>query len=454
MATLQNPFYTSPIADAVANLGKVYLSGPSEAERIAKAETALKLKTQRENLAKVSEVFGAYGTPGFDRNTGMASAVLAGYDPSNLAGMERYGAANTFGAMDPRTTNAFVGAGGAYSSTGQGFRESEANTNARAANVLAENARQFNEKPYEAIVEGKPVIMTNKTAVGNAPVLSETDAKGTLLTNNWSNLDTLTPPQQRVVGAAGTANPTPRNYVAGGKNFVTYDGKTDVNGAPLPAGGYIASAQGSADDVGLTNSNLTKVQANNMALERVESTLSMIDGLSGDPTNFGPAGIVKGAAQNTAQAVDGIAKGLGFNGVEAAVAGAREKLIKSGVNPSIVSGLFDPTLPKLNQAYSLLLYQGAEALAGQSGRSVTDADIKRMVGIIGDPESFWSSQATMKSRTEQLRQFIAAQRDINNRALNPGAPPAAPAGAGAPPQPGAVKEFIRGPDGKLILKAQ
>lgn len=104
MPTYTNPYgYTSPIGEALGNLGRVLMSGPSQAEKIKIAEEALKLKRIREGTTKVSDLFALYGTPGFDRNAAMSAAVLGDYDPANLGELELYGAANKYGIADPRT---------------------------------------------------------------------------------------------------------------------------------------------------------------------------------------------------------------------------------------------------------------------------------------------------------------------------------------------------------------
>jgi len=58
----------------------------------------------------------------------LAQSIMADRAASDAVGIGRAYAANAYGADDPRTTNAMVGAGGAYGDTPAGFREAQATT--------------------------------------------------------------------------------------------------------------------------------------------------------------------------------------------------------------------------------------------------------------------------------------------------------------------------------------
>lgn len=429
MATFPNPFnYNSPIADVVGKIGRDLTAGrKSEADRIFEAERALKLKNEREGRAGVANAFANFGGPGFDRNAAMHDAVIGDYSPQDLSVLERYGATNTYGAMDKRAADAFVGAGGAYSSTGPGFATSEANANARAAAIVAENARQFNEKPYEYVgPDGQPVVGTNKTAVGARPIMSESDAKGFRYDQNFGKFGDL-PPAER---AAVTGNPpSTHNYVGpDGKNYLTADGVTDVQtGLPLPRGGYLATATGGASDVGLTKPVQTNLQNADIATKELGKMIDYTEKLIADPNNIGLTGIVKGSFQDATQLAGNLANGLGYTGVNDAVEAVRKKAAASGVSAGVFNSIFDPTIPKLSTAYGLLVYSAAAALAGQQGRGVSDKDVKYIQAVVGDPHSIFASTVSLQAKLTALREILGIKREVINDALRPGsAAPGAP----------------------------
>jgi hypothetical protein len=466
MPTFTNPYnYVSPIGEALGNLGKTLMSGPSEAERIKAAEEALKLKNTRVNTQSVADLFrqgaGAYKA---NQDAINAAAIAAGMDPSNVGGFERLGASTAFGAADPRTDNAAVGAGGTYSSTAQAFRTDQGNQNARAAAALAENARQFNEKPYEFIgADGKPVVGTTQGAIGQTPLLDETHAKGFDLQKFFNapggGIGSLPEPEQRVLGAASPADKTnsPKNYKApDGSVHVTYDGVTDAQtGASLPPGGFIATVQGGANDAGVTNATQSKVEQQNIALDQLDNLSKYTrDLVTKDPTNVGLPGFAKGVVQDVNQVADGLAQGLGFKGLDAAIQSARARAASSGVSGKIISQLFDPNLPKLRQAYALLTFTAASALANQRGQGVSDKDVERIEKMVGSPENLFSSQASLVAGLDGLDNLSAILRPSMpqaNGAPAAGAPTAAPAaGSDVPPASFMPEEPTRGNIWKFV----
>lgn len=460
---IPNPYhYRSPIGAALANFGKAIMSGPSEAENLTKAEMALKLKREREGVTDVASVFQQFGKPGFDRNRAMSSAIIGGVSPDHLGGYERYGAANTYGATDPRTTNAFVGAGGAFGSTAQGFRENEAGEMSRANATLAESQRQFDQKPAPFIdASGQPVIGTQSTAIGQRPIMSETDVKGTKIDQNFGRVGELPLAERRILGAAGGAQPTPRMYMApDGQRYVTYDGVTSATtGAPLPQGGSLFNVQGTPNDAGLRPAVQGDLQKADIANQKFRGMLNFTRDLAKkSPTNFGVTGQVKGLFQDATQLAANISGGLGYGGLQEAVADAQRKAAESGINPQVFSGLFDPTLPALETAADLLVFNAAEALAGQQGRSVSDKDVALFRSIVGDPRSLLASQEQYLAKLNTIEQILNQNQAVVDQRLRPGAPvPAQQAAPGAnlptPQVPGAPpssEEWTRGPDGRPL----
>ena len=152
----------------------------------------------------------------------IAQAIMlgSGYDPSKFGQMGLMGAATEFGAADPRTQNWQVGTGQSYDNTAAAVNAKLAET-ARSNDMesadrrygtdqtVAENRRQFDVKPMPALSpQGQPVFAQQNALEpgGYAPIISETDQKGTLLGQNFDNLPALNPQQQEVLGARADGN--------------------------------------------------------------------------------------------------------------------------------------------------------------------------------------------------------------------------------------------------------
>jgi hypothetical protein len=447
--TVANPYGgQSPLGAALKNLSGALMKPSNEAAKINQLEHALAQKQKRENTAALGDMLRNLGSDRFDRQAAIDAAVRGGVSPDHLGGYERYNSANQFGVADPRTTNAFVGAGGAYSSTAGGFRESEANTNARAAAVLAENQRQFDQKPTTIGTDRGPMIVRQNEAYGQPAVEDLGKVKGNVArvaVNSPGGLAGADSTTRQFIGAEGKGEPTPRNYVAPGNvQLITYDGVTDArNGQPLPPGGYIANAQGAATDVGLTTKVQGGLQEQNIANQQFKGLLGYTRNLAkADANNFGVSGFIKGTVQDVNAIGGNIAQGLGYRGIQEAAEATRQKIIASGMDPGLFSGVFDPRLDSLHTSADLLVYSAAEALAGQSGRQVSDKDVKMFKGIVGDPRDWMGNQQKFLAKMDTLEQILAMREGVvanNLRPGNPASPPAAPGVAASPmsPAPGA-----------------
>jgi len=438
--TMANPYGSdSPLGAALKNLSGVLTKKSSEASDIAHLETALALKQKRENTAALGDVLRNLGTASFDRRAAIDNAVRAGVSPEAVGGFERYNSANQYGAADPRTTNAFVGAGGSYSGTAAGEREQIAAGDRRNAAQIAEQRYQFDNKPTTYGTDTGPVIGRQSEVYGKPAVEDLGKVKGDAARralNAPGGLAAADPTTRQFVGAESKGQPTPHNYVAGGKNLITYDGVTDAStGQPLPPGGYLANAQGPAKDVGLTTSVQGDLQKQDIANQQFKSLLGYTRNLAkADPNNFGVSGYVKGAVQDVNAVAGNVAQGLGYRGLQDAAAAARQKALESGVDPGLLSGVFDPKLPALHSAADLMVFSAAQALAGQSGRSVTDRDVKVFKNIVGDPQEWSGNQQKFLSKLDTIEQILELNQNVVDQRLRSGSPAAAPAAPGAAPQ--------------------
>lgn len=460
--TFSNPYatgaYVSPIGQSLANLGQSLLTGPTQAQRISMAEQALKLQTERQGTAALADIFGQYGTQGFDRNAAMKSAILGGVDSTKLADMDLYGAANKYGATSPQAANAGVGAKVGYGSTGQGFLTDQARqtaeNNARIAGTMAvENA-----KPIQILgADGNPSLTTQgaATAAHAAPILDDTHFKGMKLAQNWGN---LTHGEQAVgMGVAPLTPPEVSNYInpADGTSMRSADGAHDITtGAPIPSN-YIKSSLISPTmaGLGLAPNNFGDLQAQNIEGQKATALFNqMIDTITKDPSIIGVTGAVKGGVQDATILADNVARGLGYTGLSDAVARARDMAQKAGVSEDVLTKNYDPNVSGMKSLYGVAAAQLAKANAG--GGRASNFEFEQAMHQLGSPESFWASPQSAISHLTAMRDNVVRNMAINEGYMRPGrtagggtpnqgppqatpAPAATP--AAAPPAAGAYK---------------
>lgn len=445
--TFANPYTVdSPIGAALRNLSGVITKGPSEAQNVLRAEAALKLKRENENTAALGDVFRRYGTPDFNPADATDLAIRAGVSPANLGGYDRYNAATRYGAADPRTDNAAVGAGASYGSTAGAFSQNLEAANQRNNAAIAEQRYQFDNKPITVGTPQGPVIQRQSEAYGQPAVEDLGKVQGNVARNvynspgGFAGADEAT--QRFIKADVKQGNQTPRNYVKDGKNYITNDGLTDAaTGQPLPPGGALATLQGDTNSVGLSSSVKSNLQGQEVAYQQFKNLLHTTRGLIGDPNNLGVLGYVKGTLQDANVLAGSLAQGLGYKGLQDAVAEVRQKAATSGVDPSLLSGVFDPNLPKIHTAYDLLVFKAAEVLAGQSGRGVSDKDVQVVKRIVGDPASLFANPQNLSAKLDIIETIADQNHDVASQYLRSGSPAAAQAapGVAAPPSaaPGA-----------------
>jgi len=193
---------SSPLTQALAGLGASMFGDTLTPE--VKRQQAFKLSA--ENAAR--ERFGSAATDAFTNpgNANMVAqvvrdAMLGGMDPRHVAQAGQYVAGNAFGAADPRTTNATIGAGGAYSSTVPGFREAQSVELQKNAADIASRERMFGATPVEVMTPEGPRFSTRAQAPGQMPLAAESNVKGGYLAQNFGNIGALPPAEQQVLGA-------------------------------------------------------------------------------------------------------------------------------------------------------------------------------------------------------------------------------------------------------------
>lgn len=454
-----------PIAATLNQLGK-QLFGDTTANAIRNEQlyNLQRSNVETDNLMRRVGEAGAH-TLGSDPIT-QALLIGSGYDPSKFGNLGLMGAATGYGARDPRTQNWQVGTGQPFGNTAAAFdtrmeEERRAHDMASADRRYGVDQAQATER-YKFDYAPKPVIgedgvpryvpQSEMTRTGVSPILSETEQKGTLLGHNWDRLPELNPMQRQVLGAnPSETSRTPRNYILpDGGSFITYDGVTDAQtGQLLPPGGFIGTVEGGAGDVGLTNSTLSGLQQQDIANRKFANLISMTRELAAkDPTNFGIPGFIKGTMADLTALANGVAVGLGNENINEAVAEVRRAAAQNGVSPTLLSGVFDSNLVGLHTISDLLVYAAAEALAGQSGRSVSDKDVQFFKQIVGDPSSWMMNQDRFMAKLDQLEQILGSTQGVIHEALGgrgvPGAAaPSAPPASRSGPVPGTIEDGYR-----------
>jgi hypothetical protein len=147
-----------------------------------------------------------------------------------------------------------------------------------------------------------------------------------------------------------------------------------------------------------------------------------------------------------------------------AIVQTQSEALSRGIRPEILSGLFDPNASNIVKMNSLLLYKAAAALAGQSGREVSDKDIVHLKNIVGDPASWLEGSQQYLNGIQFVRDIAAQGMQSAEQSLSAGdvraggatAPaPAVPAATpqAAPAATGAMTEgrTATGPDGRKYI---
>lgn len=455
-----------PLGATLSNLGKQMFG-----DQTANALNNEKLyAAQREN-AETDNIMGRIA------NGGGAQAITAdpiaqamllgsGYDPSKFGNIALLGGATQFGARDPRTQNLQVGTGQSFDNTAGAFDAKLAET--ARNNNLASSDRRYGVDQSQAterdkfFYEPKPVVNPDGTTgfarqgelAGSTfqPVLSDTEQKARFADQNFGNMGALPEAERQYIGAnVSSGSRAPKNYIVTGPNgpqtFLTDDGRTDLQtGQVLPPGGYIGTVQGDAKGVGLTNSVRSELEGSQIAYDKFMSVANMADNLTADPTLFGPQGFLRNKAQDVLQTIGGAKAILGAKADLATnlVSSETGQLLGEGAARALIPEFYDPRLNEVESLWGILLYQGASALAGQENRSVSDKDIEQMRSILGDPQSLFSSNLSMKAKLDMARRLVAEGRKINEQYLN-GTP--APSDATAAPATAPAAQ----PDGSTII---
>lgn len=188
------PASESGLGALMANLGKQLFGDqltPELKRRQAEHIDLQNVELARKNL-NVPVLAANASNPDASIADIVSSAILSG-NTGQLGDLLRVRAANTYGAEDPRTTNAYVGAGGAYGSTVAGTREGEA-TKIKMADMTSQRqadgqVRAAGLAPVEAVDPSGAPAWTTRADIANggaagrglSPILSSDQVVGSEL---------------------------------------------------------------------------------------------------------------------------------------------------------------------------------------------------------------------------------------------------------------------------------
>ncbi|MGF7158406.1 hypothetical protein FHS85_000016 [Rhodoligotrophos appendicifer] len=403
-----------------------------------------------------------------------ATLHLAGKEPIDIGRALLTKFAYKLKPKDPMLSQAWVGAGNDYGSSPMGFDEQMAQKD-RFKNMnigqrrweteqnIGQQRYEFDQTPVEALVGGRPAYVPRSGAFAPevAPVLAETEIKAALAGRSFDNgFEGLNAPQQRYLGVDADLGDDPAAA------FDTYQRLAVEQGmAPKAARQYAlsqASRRGNGMSVTTSPDGATTIEMGGTpGLERgVRADLQKADFANArfktllektreaalkDPSNFGIVGVGKGIFQDTREVLGTVAREAGYHDPEEMLGQMRNSALRQGINPDLLPSAYDSDLPALQTLSDLLVFSAAEALAGQKGRDVSNADVERFRRIAGGADDWLMSQTKYLSKLQTLGEALsAAQQPVDQYLGRAAPPPAAPPPAEAAAAPSVVYEYVPG----------
>lgn len=350
MPKIINTYTDDSLAKAFANMGESFVSNTPALELARQKAYGLSRDNQSYQVLQDAERAG-----GYDPNDPSVRAAIVGLDkPKEFYEAQRGLAATRYGAADPRATNAYVGAGGAYSGTAQGTRESEANRvaieNLRTQRGYDAAIHTAELQPQQAIDEnGRMIITSRKDAIDRKlmPIVGHSELQADILRRA---MPSLTPDQAAAAGGYAPKNPGNlwTYQTPDGKQGTTADGRSDVSsGAALPAGTKTIKLEGPNTE-GLTSDNATNRKLVDSEVAMKQSS-AMIDNLIADLSkpnaaqNVGYVGSIANTLNGWRAQAEAASKAIGGLSADQAVAdpGVQQSIneVMGRLNPALVSRL-------------------------------------------------------------------------------------------------------------------
>lgn len=394
-----------------------------------------------------------------------ARAVEGGMDPQDAADLARLFMSGTFGAENQATTDAFVGAGGDYGKTYSGF---SADQNRLERDSVRDNSTTMRGQDLDydlgvykdendtlqVIRDGRAITIRKQDMLPtDEAILSDTEVKGLTA----QGLDMTRDEKAAYVGAEPKTPPTADSYVTGdGTIFRSYDGVNDVSGEPLPPDALKTSVV-SADraSAGLDKINARNLEGQVLAGQKFKGTIARARDVAAaaGPTAFGIIGRARSLGQDVQAAIDAAGSALGGD-FEATIVETEADIRTRAEQGDPVARTFfaqdyDPNITKLEMYARLLPYEAASAIADQTGRGLSDNDVKRFQQIVGDPLSFFGTQQSFLTTLDTIEAEVDARLGANRATLEGGRDAEIP--TGAPVQINSDAEYDALPSGSEFI---
>ena len=374
----------SPIGDAFNNLGNSLIE--AQAAR-GNTERNMALSQSRQQLTDAqrrkvmfelgdlqqerkgrSDIAGLFGAETFDPRAATVAAAGSGFDPKDLANLNLFYQSMT-GADNPTLHRAFTGAG-------KGLGLNQALTQERQSELIDTNAQNDLNKALAVQGASDAGAMARYTTPkpGDDPT-ALFDQYFSLATNKGG----MTPEQA-----------TPWALSQAAKRGAGMSLQVD------PEGGVSFSQGGMGG--GFDKPMTRDLQQRSMAMVDFNDTMNQLEAVANDPTNFGLAGQGKRLGQMAGQQVDQLSALFGED-LNTEFQQAEQALLPFGIE-------FDPNISALDRLATIAAYKGAAAVADQSGRELSDKDFRAFRNIIGDPNTFFSSQRDFQEGMRTLRQQV------------------------------------------------
>lgn len=440
---------SSPLAQAIGQIGAAAFGDTLTPE--LKRQQLYKLSRENQGISDLQAAIpGMLATPNnlSAIQKGLQAAIGGGYDPAHVGTALRVGTANAYGAEDPRTTNAVVGAGGSYASTAPAFNVSQQNDLLKNREDIASRERISASTPTEVMTPAGPRYTTRAQAPGQMPLAPEGNVKGGYISQNWGNLGDLPIPEQNVLGAIpkdsepemvrlmrqrnqlwnaagrlpqGDAARTDlqkqgdeidlyiKHKIAGNQGFSI----TQPDGTVIQMGG----PAGGVDAVSKRNAEV-RMRNSSQARDIIATMGELVDR---SPQSVGAAGNVLRLGQDASSVASTITQVFGGqNRYAGELMRVQQQLRDQGIN---IPSLLNPDLNSAETLSNLLIYKTAEAL-GQNGNGVSDKDLANVRSIVGDPTSWFTSPETLKNKLATLDTILARDQERDSGTLGrPASPP-------------------------------
>ena len=157
---------------------------------------------------------------------------------------------------------------------------------------------------------------------------------------------------------------------------------------------------------GLSKSTDAQIQQRIIALQDFDAVMDITEDIAKkSPGLFGLAGNIQRFTQDVSGQADALVSVLGGGDFEAIAAELQ--------TANVDAKHFDPNLSDIGKMATLLAYQGASAIAGQTGRGLSDNDFRKFRQIIGNPTDLLQTQPKFLAGLRRVRQL--ATRMAKNR---------------------------------------